>query len=751
MGAYFTLAQEGTITEGDPTHTLSLSFIPLENLPPEQPLPTPSPMPTPLSFDVEGMYTQDGIGVLSFDPADFAPTSGNLIKNGDFRTGWLHWYTQGSISVSLGGPTNSHFLKFHRTDMNASALVMQNTDNPDTAFQIDANQLVQLQFRLGNSSMVRRRITVIVHDADFSDQQVCVFWLEPNTPLVDNGPAREYYVSAHTNEVWTQPSVSFYDPNGAPFGESFQLDDVSMTAGNAASSQRVHCNEPQPYTVTPTPAPPTTNVELLQNGNFSQGYAPWVRSDTAASLVGGKLDFYKSGGAHVLYQNTPIDLPQYAGLQLVMEASNTSNVRRRMTVILNPVNWSDFRYCNFWLPANTTTRVFLMRTYTLTAWTDVNVSIYDSYGTSGTASIRIDNVRLRNGGIPTTSWTDCETNPPYCPAGFVEDVRSGCSVQQDALIEYGIELAGTWSEAERNEIRTAVTLTGQALALQGAGDGDPVQAFREVMQGWDITGESWRRIRFSRVGTSAGCSTTKKGTTTEDPYFSGGIGCGSSANMIQYLAIHELGHVFVGRTTPIGQQSAYRERIRVPSAGGSALLTIDGTFLMGPRTLSTGSGSISDWQRSHFLLDQGWGSAAQWNRTGTPSSYWDEYPASSPGGYPVQIPRIGPCDSNMPISFLPLLGTPFPYQQNPCTYSDQVAPGLDYEIEEAAADMFLNWVYWKISPGVTGFRDYRWRRSTMNSGVDCYPNGCHDPEEPGQRRGTWMDGVMLDMFTQFGW
>jgi hypothetical protein len=59
LGAYFTLAQEGTITEGDPTHTPSLSFIPLENLPPEIPLPTPSPMPTPLLFDVEGMYTEE--------------------------------------------------------------------------------------------------------------------------------------------------------------------------------------------------------------------------------------------------------------------------------------------------------------------------------------------------------------------------------------------------------------------------------------------------------------------------------------------------------------------------------------------------------------------------------------------------------------------------------------------------------------------------------------------------------------------
>jgi hypothetical protein len=87
LGVYFTLAQEGTITEGDATLTPSLPFIPLENLPPEQPLPTASPMPTLLPFDAEGLYTEDTMGAPTFDPAAFAPTSGNLIQNGNFSTG----------------------------------------------------------------------------------------------------------------------------------------------------------------------------------------------------------------------------------------------------------------------------------------------------------------------------------------------------------------------------------------------------------------------------------------------------------------------------------------------------------------------------------------------------------------------------------------------------------------------------------------------------------------------------------------
>ncbi len=35
---------------------------------------------------------------------------------------------------------------------------------------------------LGNSSSVRKRISVLVHEHDFSDLHVCTFWLEPSTP-----------------------------------------------------------------------------------------------------------------------------------------------------------------------------------------------------------------------------------------------------------------------------------------------------------------------------------------------------------------------------------------------------------------------------------------------------------------------------------------------------------------------------------------------------------------------------------------
>ncbi len=39
------------------------------------------------------------------------------------------------------------------------------------------------QFDLANSSTVRKRISVLVIDSNFSDITVCTFWLAPNAPM----------------------------------------------------------------------------------------------------------------------------------------------------------------------------------------------------------------------------------------------------------------------------------------------------------------------------------------------------------------------------------------------------------------------------------------------------------------------------------------------------------------------------------------------------------------------------------------
>lgn len=69
------------------------------------------------------------------------------------------------------------------------------------------------------------------------------------------------------------------------------------------------------------------------------------------------------------------------------------------------------------------------------------------------------------------------------------------------------------------------------------------------------------------------------------------------------------------------------------------------------------------------------------------------------------------------------------------------------EVEEAAADMFLNWVYWKNYG--TAFLDTLWRFDRSNG--NCYPNGCTDPHGSGQARAEWMDQAMTTLFVAFDW
>ena len=71
------------------------------------------------------------------------------------------------------------------------------------------------------------------------------------------------------------------------------------------------------------------------------------------------------------------------------------------------------------------------------------------------------------------------------------------------------------------------------------------------------------------------------------------------------------------------------------------------------------------------------------------------------------------------------------------------------EVDEATADMFLNWVYRKLSPE-EGFRNSSW----LGSGCQT-ENGCDETEPPlnlfpGDRRFEWMNVSMTQIFNQTG-
>jgi len=66
------------------------------------------------------------------------------------------------------------------------------------------------------------------------------------------------------------------------------------------------------------------------------------------------------------------------------------------------------------------------------------------------------------------------------------------------------------------------------------------------------------------------------------------------------------------------------------------------------------------------------------------------------------------------------------------------------EIDEAAADMFLNWVYRKVTNGDEGFKNISWLTS---AGCNT-SSGCDDAtRRPGDARFDWIESTMSSIFT----
>jgi hypothetical protein len=166
-------------------------------------------------------------------------------------------------------------------------------------------------------------------------------------------------------------------------------------------------------------------------------------------------------------------------------------------------------------------------------------------------------------------------------------------------------LENTWTAAEQTAILTGAIETGKALCRHGAATTN-LEAFREVMQGKDVNNQ-WRTIKFSRINEPQPVCITNK---YSDPM---NIQCDVDLLLNEFTVIHELGHVFVGRTIVDGT-SSYLTAIEIPGGNSQGqLVDVASTpnFVMGPRGYILKIGPRNDWQRSDVIKDNGWGSAAQ--------------------------------------------------------------------------------------------------------------------------------------------
>jgi hypothetical protein len=288
--------------------------------------------------------------------------------------------------------------RFHRAatqTASGQATVFQNTGQPAAS-----GQGLVAQFDIGNDDSVRKRISVLVLDSDFSDLTVCTFWLAPNAPLAT------YQMNTHPTQSWTNASIYFYAASNG-LGD-YLLDNVSLQTADAASSSRTECLDPRAPGATGDPAGPT----LLTNGDFGTGtIAPWgAVFDLTHQVSGGVFEFIRPGTpgvpAGALLQPTSQAMAAGEILTATFQLGNSSAVRKRVTVLLHDLNFSDLAACTFWIAPGQPLSDFAMRSYATTAWTNATISVYAA--TTGLDQwTRLDNVTFSRTPGSVLLGTEC--------------------------------------------------------------------------------------------------------------------------------------------------------------------------------------------------------------------------------------------------------------------------------------------------------------------------------------------------------
>ena len=344
---------------------------------------------------VAAQLTGFSVGALIQGPVAPIP-----VQNGDFGAGMTGWTAfagpPGNVAIQAG--TSSGVLEFFRTtsvsDPANSSVVFQNTN----AAVPDA-KIVRLEFDAANSSSARKRLAVLVHDADFSDFGFCSFWMAPGSQL------RRYVVRVHTSKPWTNASVSFYPASEGSDGGAYRVDNVAMYVDPGAATDRTECFDP----AAPVPAPVADGPELLANGSFAGGFANWTLfgqitgqvTNAVAELI--REAQYPAG---VMLQPTGQAIPANTALTATFDLGNSSAVRKRATVIVHDLDFSDLQACTFWLEPGKPLTSYTFRTFTTKAWTNATLSVYiatvDSLGW-----VRVDNVSFKRTPSATIMGSEC--------------------------------------------------------------------------------------------------------------------------------------------------------------------------------------------------------------------------------------------------------------------------------------------------------------------------------------------------------
>ena len=341
----------------------------------------------------------------------------SLIRNGDFSSGEQFWqfFATPAPEYIVHQVTNG-VLQFYRVapppGATNQAVVFQ-----ETGVALPAGAPILAQFNLSNTSTVRKRLSVLLLDSDFSDLSVCTFWLDPHAPM------RTYRMRTHATQAWANAALYFYAASAGSDGGFLQIDNVSMAHVPEQAGDRTDCVDP---TVVPPPDG-TAGPDLLVNGSFGTGTPdPWFTFGTITwQITNGVFEFIKPSStapSGVVAQPTGQAIAAGQILTATLQLGNSSSGRKRVTVIVHDGDFSDFSACTFWLEPGQPLSPYVYRTFTTEAWTSATVSIYPA--TVGVQQwILLDDVTLQQTPGTATVGTECLEPEPGTPVSSAAATR----------------------------------------------------------------------------------------------------------------------------------------------------------------------------------------------------------------------------------------------------------------------------------------------------------------------------------------
>jgi subtilisin family serine protease len=342
----------------------------------------------------------------------------NLIQNGAFSTPgsgsnppppWIVYGVPTSPTWSLvGGVFN-----FYRLTGSSQGVIYQHTNTG-----VSTNGVLQAQLDLGNSSSERKRVMVLIHDADFSDSAACSFWLPGNAPL------QTYGMKMHTTEAWTNATISIYEATPVDGLPMLQVDNVAMSILAGDTFHGTRCTDPN----TPIPPGGADGVNLINNMDFAGPLNPVSALDAwsyynqiNAQIVGEVAHIHRVGTPRGnLFQEDVTVTNAGTPIEVQFQMGNSENRRMRVVVLIHKRDFGDAGVCAFWLAPNAPMQTYTLRTVATMNWTDgTALSIYpDTLYTSPapTGRVMIDNVSLRHRPTLAVVGTECFEPGTVVPA-----------------------------------------------------------------------------------------------------------------------------------------------------------------------------------------------------------------------------------------------------------------------------------------------------------------------------------------------